>query len=38
MYKYTVYTAKRAYPPFTSAPPEKPGEKSGMKDSDYNKK
>ena len=27
MYKYTVYTAKRAYPPFTSTPPEKPGKK-----------
>jgi len=26
-YKYTVYTAKRAYPLFTSAPPEKPRKK-----------
>ena len=38
MYKYTVYTAKRAYPLFTSEPPEMPGEKAGMKDYDYNKK
>lgn len=27
MYKYTVYTAKRAYPLFTSEPPEKPRKK-----------
>lgn len=38
MYKYTVSTAKRAYPLFTSEPPEMPGEKAGMKDYDYNKK